>query len=170
VLENIKDFEPQPTYESMEKGPVVTKMEITKMSAYEMYLGHVELWKWLSLNPERQREDWPGWVNYTLKGYDYSPMNDDCCFGCEYSSAQMDLGLPSCCSGGRCIVLWGPDIGCCGGYPHHIKGKDTRTPYQKWNNAISNTERAEQARLCSELPFNSEIHGDPLEKSSLTKG
>ena len=43
------------------------------------HTAHVQLWTWLADNPDRTKEDWPGW--------DYYKRQDNDCFACTVSRA-----------------------------------------------------------------------------------
>ena len=44
------------------------------------HTAHKSLWDWLSMNPDKNKEDWPGWI--TNGGTIYRVLAD--CFACEY--------------------------------------------------------------------------------------
>lgn len=76
------------------------------------HTAHRDLWLWLSENPERWKEDWPGWKSYRNIPYQL-------CFACQYTvdviqhySLQRKIGCDLCpleWPGKRCI--FGTSIG-----------------------------------------------------------
>ncbi len=70
-----------------------------------------ELWEWMRDNPESNKWDWPGWL-------EYGRMLADCpC--CEYSNRHH-----GCYGGQGCLIQWP------GG--HCVKDK---SPYKQWNDS-----------------------------------
>jgi hypothetical protein len=62
------------------------------------HTGHKELWQWLSEDPNRKKEDWPGFNS------DQQVFNH--CFACDYI-VKNDLGCES-----NCPLIW-PDNKRC---------------------------------------------------------
>ena len=58
---------------------------------------HEGLWNWLAKNPDKRKDDWPGWVTMCKLGLYRSLSN---CFACDYVSH-------SCNNGFTCPVYFG---------------------------------------------------------------
>lgn len=66
---------------------------------------HKALWNWLSMNPEKEKQDWPGWKKNGGKCEKQSSN----CFACEWSIGVL-LKEPICTN---CPLLWNRN-GFCG--------------------------------------------------------
>jgi hypothetical protein len=60
------------------------------------HTGHKEIWQWLSEDPGREKEDWPGWG-------DSKPIVNDC-FACEYR--DLTNNHRDC---NDCPLIWPPN-------------------------------------------------------------
>jgi len=91
---------------------------------------HKQLWTWLSENPSRQKEDWPGWTyNDTTEAYLYSnTVIKNLCFCCQYTDLDEekddideekdDIDEDDC---DRCPLKWPGDY--C---------EDETSPFERW--------------------------------------
>ena len=75
------------------------------MDRSEMRQGHVELWTWLSENPNEEKCEWPGWDNK----YERS---ENLCFACEVAKNGADeLNVYLHCR--HCPIEWSGDDENC---------------------------------------------------------
>ena len=61
---------------------------------------HKQLWRWLALNPDQEKYDWPGW-----KEYKDGEEPENLCFACD---AVLEEGVLNCAA---CPLQW-PEGGC----------------------------------------------------------
>lgn len=96
---------------------------------------HRELWKWLSENPELDKEDWDLWE---YNGGNV-PMCDSDCFACDYNSDRFDV-ITNECNCDLCPLQW--------------SGNDcTVSEFKQWNYAKSDEERTRLALAIMDLPL-----------------
>lgn len=100
---------------------------------------HIALWTWLSENPTKGKEDWPGWVE---NGGSYHGVSGRC-FACQ--SIEDSWGMEGRCDH-QCPILWPNDRGC------NTHGNTHGSPYMVWKTADSLTTRAEAALQVAQLP------------------
>ena len=95
---------------------------------------HIELWTWLSHNPDKDKKEWPGWEDYRECGY---VTIDSYCFACEY-----DYQFESNCE--NCSIIWNDEesTNCC--------HKDS--PFRKYGDTDTKEERAKYALEIANLP------------------
>ncbi len=91
---------------------------------------HVALWMWLSRNPKKEKEDWPGFDTIARVGLSL-PENE--CFACQYCC---DRGL-SC---KQCPVDWSPRY-CV---------TNRRSLFFLWERAKCNIDRSRLAKQIAE--------------------
>ena len=108
-------------------------MKLTKRKALEICR---ELWLWLADNPEKSKDDWPGWKEYW-------PMISGCpC--CEYIRHRYPFGILNC---HRCLLKWPISR-----WAHSCLDDDT--PYSAWLEPKSVDDRVGSAleivALCDE--------------------
>jgi hypothetical protein len=97
-------------------------VKMTKKEALELTR---TLWRWLARNPTKDKSQWPGWpLHGTVQGH---------CFCCEYSSQQGYVGQWSCDGCPLIGVAWKNDCA------------ETKSPYNKWNNATADYLRTRHA-------------------------
>ena len=94
-------------------------MKLTKKRVLELTL---ELWQWLYDNPNKRKENWPGW-----EGNGGSYYSETKCFACSYTFAQKDGDGCNLCP---LLPLW-PD-GCTA---------SSQSPYMQWVMAKSRKDR-----------------------------
>ena len=70
------------------------KKKLTKKRALEL---HAELWMWLALNPNKQKQNWPRWK---VNGGSI-PHAAGHCFCCEYDNQFASKACK------KCPVIWG---------------------------------------------------------------
>lgn len=95
---------------------------------------HKELWNWLAQNPEKSKEDWPGWKRY---GYEKEEMgNYHFCFACKAVNHSVLSDSNLLCD--FCPLDWGESKYCYnGGY------------YSRYESAIFN-DNIKDAKFCAE--------------------
>ena len=74
------------------------------MSIKFNHTAHKEMWTWLSENPEKEKDDWPGWES---NGGEY-PFAAFWCFACQYALSKVkkdseDSGLDEDDAQDRCV-------------------------------------------------------------------
>lgn len=84
-------------------------MELTARQALE--IGQ-ELWEWLEENPDKSKDDWPGWKKYGGMFVD--------CPTCEYDNQQDSDGC------NECLIYWRKKPGL----DNHCTYHDS--PFEKW--------------------------------------
>ncbi|MBP2663523.1 MAG: hypothetical protein H6Q71_1471 [Firmicutes bacterium] len=89
------------------------------------YTQHKALWNWLADNPDKRKQQWPGWQCYA--------MGD--CFACEYDYLLGD----SCIN---CPLVW-PGKFCNG---------DSNGLFIKWSRTNDLQKRSELAKQIANLP------------------
>lgn len=62
------------------------------------HTAHKELWDWLARNPDKEKDDWPGWIG---NGGEYYYVVAEC-FACEYDLKLSDTEYDEC----RYCPLW----------------------------------------------------------------
>lgn len=106
-------------------------LTIDKAIAY-----HRQLWDWLSENPEKEKEDWPGWNDFYEKYPDYK-WRSTFCFACF-----MDKDCE------ECVLEW-PGMDCT---DMNNLG-DLKGLAQCWQNAKDDKDtRVSLARQIRDLP------------------
>ena len=103
------------------------------MTLKKAIMGHMELWNWLSENPEKGKSDWPGW-NYN--GGKYRWVDNDC-FMCEINFSHSN------CDGCPLVQekLWGgPQKAGNIGYCEH-----PLSAYARWLRSKANLEARSEA-------------------------
>ena len=99
---------------------------------------HVDMWDWLSKNPDKQKLDWPGWKDIPVK-----PMYS--CMACGFAARISPTGsiYPNRCK--YCPLEW-PDGGLCA---------DTteQALHDRWFETENLEERAELAARIRDLPL-----------------
>lgn len=101
------------------------------------HTAHKELWDWLAQNPDKEKDDWPGWK---CNGGEYE-LVDVYCFACEYvSNIEEDF---DCCYG-YCPLVWPNDIYC--------DENSNESLYAAWRNETYLKKRSELARQIRDLP------------------
>lgn len=67
------------------------------------HTAHKDMWLWLSVNPEMEKEDWLGWK---CNGGDYDDANNGC-FACEFSEDASCYDCPIIWPSGHCMGAGG---------------------------------------------------------------
>lgn len=101
-----------PKWEHREKE-MPMKETLTEKRALDLSLG---LWRWLAVNPDKMKEDWPAWK----QNGGNVPMMNNACPLCEYTG--FGFNFDGC---QNCPVAW-PGLRC-------ESGEDS--PWMKWRNA-----------------------------------
>ena len=94
---------------------------------------HMELWLWLSENPDSEKRQWPRWDR---NGGDVEDV-DNRCFACEATADNND-GDKIC---GKCPIEW-PGGSCC------YEG----SPFDQFRNSTDPSERSRLAKEIAMLP------------------
>jgi hypothetical protein len=72
------------------------------LTSEERHAYHIEMWDWLARNPEREKDSWPGWDNFT----EFARM---LCFACEEAGDRWgEPESPEKCD--YCPLEWPPDM------------------------------------------------------------
>ena len=107
-----------------------------RMKTKEDYIAkHKELWNWLSENPDKTKEDWPGWkINEHM---------DNNCFLCGY----VDMVVGGGCF--DCPISWGRTEMCTDDYPK-------LSYYLLYEGALKLKDKATYAKIIANLPEKTE--------------
>lgn len=92
---------------------------------------HKALWMWLSENPNKEKEDWPKWLNI--------PSMDNDCFACEIANCDCE----------DCPIIW-PTIDYDNNYP------SCENIFGAWDDEILLAKRSMLARYIANLPWKKE--------------
>ena len=97
---------------------------------------HIELWDWLAENPDKEKDDWPGWERFD---FDESYLEElSYCFACMYDAEK---GGDYCVN---CLFEWPDNYRCEDSYD---------SPFVKWQNAKQNKTRTKYAKQVRDLPI-----------------
>jgi hypothetical protein len=102
------------------------------------YSMHKELWNWLSLNPDKEKEDWPGW-DYLSEPEEYSH-----CFACQYADCIPEA--PACAN---CPLIW-PSTDSS-----HTSCTDSI--YLEWKECIDLEQKSILAKQIANLPVKENV-------------
>ena len=106
------------------------------MNRSEMRQGHVELWTWLSENPNEEKCEWPGWDKYE--------RYENLCFACEVAKNGADeLDVHLHCK--HCPIEWSGDDEPC-----RCRCLSTGAEYFEWAGG-QQRERAELAKKIARM-------------------
>lgn len=93
---------------------------------YFHHTAHKALWNWLSKNPQRFKDEWPGWRSRGVKGW-------SSCLACEYSDCNCD----------KCPLIWDIEYGG--------RCNDSYRPYRLWKLARNKEDWDEVVRLAAQI-------------------
>lgn len=104
---------------------------------------HIELWTWLSENPDLEKRNWPGWKDIIEEGkiYDYGTALLFECFSCQAATKE---GLRDC-SLCPCLKIFKTK--------RKLQGCpciEDHSPYQRWRNMSSSNIRVKLAKKIAE--------------------
>jgi len=94
------------------------------------HTAHKELWDWLARNPDKGKEDWPGWKE--------TAMVEAECFACQYVT---DNFADTLCSG-VCPLIW-----------ENTKYSCMQSYYYEWTECFIPEDRAVLAAKIRDLPL-----------------
>lgn len=107
------------------------KKSLFELTYKELKVNHIELWDWLSKNPNKEKVDWPGWDKFREF---YIPA----CFACVASEKSKIY---------YCPIRWiEEEAGLC-----QNSCMDEQALYMKWEHDSS--ERCKTARKIRDLPW-----------------
>ena len=104
---------------------------------------HRKMWHWLAENPDKNKQDWPGWEEHN--GKDFDPIMNQYCFLCGYVSVAYGKE-----SYHACPLDWGISEFC-------EDGDDQCTYYEKYCDAIMHAHRAKYAEIIANLPEKDDV-------------
>jgi hypothetical protein len=114
------------------------KYKLTKKKAIEIT---IELWKWMEQNPDKNKQDWPGW-----RVYDYADCGCSCC---EYTKRKtrnvtIDKNCEEFCP---LIMLWPykRDISS-DGITIRMSCEQDQSIYAKWSQSHFKKNKVKYAR------------------------
>jgi len=119
-------------------------MELTKEEAIRL---HRELWRWLVENPDKEKENWPGWeqvANSYPQIMESASIKTLHCFAC-YMTQDCD----------KCLLVW-PGLDCS----NETEG-DGKGLFERWNWTKRIKQRAKLAAQIRDLPVREEVPNAP---------
>ena len=116
-------------------------MELTKDEAIRL---HRELWDWLSKNPLKRKDQWPGWEGYEID----NPAEFAYCFACWHDG---QYPIDDTCE--KCLLEFIPNEFMPGSHFYCLGGL-----FEDWQNA-KRDKRVRIAEQIRDLP----VRNEPLE-------
>lgn len=121
------------------------------MSIKFNHTAHKEMWTWLAENPEKEKDDWPGWES---NGGEY-PFAAFWCFACQYALSKVkkdseDSWLDEDDAQDRCVrcgLYWPDNIS-----QNYFFCQGNRGLYTKWCGEKDFDTRAVLALQIANLP------------------
>jgi hypothetical protein len=115
-------------------------MRIKNPTSHNLRILHRRLWKWLALNPSKQKKSWPGWKEFNEldinKRFRNSISNE--CFACQEAIQRKKSGDLACFT---CPITWGEYNFC------------VDSEYKQWKKASTFLERSALATKIANQPW-----------------